>query len=116
MFAAEKPGRIVITKPVTVGKTKLSSKPANRKMTRNFNGYIRERLSYKCRLHSIELVEINSKGTGGVCSCCGAEGKRQPDGFWCPSCVYKATISLNSAKNIESKYNSKNKKIKFENG
>lgn len=107
MFAAEKPERIVITKSVTVGKTKLPSKSANRKITRNFNGYIRERLSYKCRLHSIELVEINSKGTGVICSCCGAEGKRQPDGFWCPDCGYKAAISLNSAKNIEIKYNSK---------
>ncbi len=47
MLAAEKPKRIVITKPVTIGKTKLSSKSANRKMTRSFNGYIRERLSYK---------------------------------------------------------------------
>ncbi len=112
MFAAEKPERIVITKPVTVGKTKLPSKSANRKMTRNFNGYVRERLAYKCRLHSIELVEINSKGTGGICSCCGAEGKRQPDGFWCPDCGYKATISLNGAKNIESKYNSKKVRTK----
>jgi len=114
MFTAEKPERVVITKPVTVGRTKLPVKSANRKMTRSFNGYVRERLSYKCRLHSIELVEINSKGTGGVCSCCGAEGKRQPDGFWCPSCGYKAAISLNGAKNIESKYNSKKGKAKKE--
>ena len=85
MLAAEKPKRIVITKPVTIGKTKLSSKSANRKMTRSFNGYIRERLSYKCRINSIELIEINSKGTGSVCSCCGAEGKRLPEGFYCPS-------------------------------
>lgn len=104
MLAAEKPKRIVITKPVTIGKTKLSSKSANRKMTRSFNGYIRERLSYKCRINSIELIEINSKGTGSVCSCCGAEGKRLPEGFYCPSCGYEAAISLNGAKNIESKY------------
>ncbi len=112
MFAEEKPERIVITKPVTVGKTKLPSKSANRKITRNFNGYVRERLSFKCQLHSIELVEINSKGTGGICSCCGAEGKRQPDGFWCPDCGYKATISLNGAKNIENKYNGKKVRAK----
>ncbi len=112
MLASEKPERIVITKPVTSGRTKLPSKSANRKMTRSFNGYVRERLSYKCRLHSIELVEINSKGTGGICSCCGAEGKRQPDGFWCPNCGYKATISLNGAKNIEGKYNSQKVRAK----
>lgn len=112
MFAEEKPERIVITKPVTVGKTKLPSKSANRKITRNFNGYVRERLSFKCQLHSIELVEINSKETGGICSCCGAEGKRQPDGFWCPDCGYKATISLNGAKNIENKFNGKKVRAK----
>lgn len=112
MLAEEKPQRIVITKPVTVGKTKLASKSANRKLSRSFNGYVRERLSYKCRLHSIELVEINSKGTGSICSCCRAEGKRQPDGFCCPSCGYKTTISLNGARNIEQKYNSSGKKIK----
>lgn len=108
MFAAEKPQRVVITRPVTINKTKLPSKSANRKMTRDFNGYIRERLAYKCRLQSIELVEINSKGTGSVCSCCGAEGKRQSDGFYCPNCGYKDAISLNGAKNIESIYNKKN--------
>lgn len=104
MFAAEKPMKVVITKPVTVGKTKLTSKTANRNLTRSFNRYIRERLSYKCRLNSVELVEINSKGTGAVCSCCQAEGERQPDGFFCPSCGYKATIALNGARNIENKY------------
>lgn len=105
MLASEKPAKIVITRPLTVNKTKLSSKSANRKMTRSFNGYIRERLSYKCRVHSIDLIEINSKGTGSICSCCGAEGKRTQEGFQCPKCGYKASISLNGAKNIESKYN-----------
>ncbi len=105
MLASEKPAKIVITRPLTVNKTKLSSKSANRKMTRSFNGYIRERLSYKCRVHSIDLIEINSKGTGSICFCCGAEGKRTQEGFQCPKCGYKASISLNGAKNIESKYN-----------
>lgn len=107
MLEAEKPCRVVIARPVTVGKTKLASKSANRKLTRGFNGYIRERLSYKCLLNSVELVEINSKGTGSVCSCCGAEGKRLPDRFECPECGYKASISLNGARNIEENYNKK---------
>lgn len=105
MIESEKPNKIVITRPLTIGRTKLSSKSANRKLSRSFNGYIRERLSYKCRVHSIELVEINSKGTGSICSCCGAEGKRLPESFQCPNCGYEAPISLNGAKNIESKYN-----------
>ncbi len=108
MLAVEKPGKIVITRPLTVGKIKLPSKSANRKMTRSFNGYVRERLAYKCRMHSIELVEINSKGTGSICSCCSAEGKRMREGFWCPKCGYKDSLSRNGAKNIENKYNTTN--------
>lgn len=105
MLAVEKPEKIVITKPVTLNKTKLYSKSANRKMTRSFGGYIRERLSFKCRINSVELVEINAKGTGTICSCCGAEGKRTRTGFVCEKCGFKSTISLNGAKNIEKKYN-----------
>lgn len=107
MLEAEKPGRIVIARPLTVGKTKLPSKAANRNMTRGFQGYVRERLSYKCRIHSIELVEINSKGTGSVCSRCGAEGKRLPEGFRCPECGYEVPLSLNGARNIKNKYENK---------
>ena len=76
-------------------------------IVRSFNGYIRDRLLYKCRIHSIELIEINSKGTGSICSQCGAEGKRLQDGFHCTECGYKSKASLNGAKNIEIKYNKK---------
>lgn len=107
MIAAEKPNRIVITRPITINRTKLSAKSSNRNITRSFNGYIRDRLSYKCRINSIELVEINSRGTGTTCSQCGAEGKRSQDGFYCPECGYASAISINGAKNIEKKYNQK---------
>ena len=108
MLAEEKPERIVITRSVKVNKTKLPSKSANRKMTRNFNSYIRERLAYKCRINSIELVEIHSKGTGSICSNCGAEGKRTASGFICAKCGFQGTIPFNSAKNIENKYKEPN--------
>jgi hypothetical protein len=104
MFRTEKPARIVITKPVTKNKSKLYSKSGNRKLTRNFRGYIRDRLTYKCQVNAVELVELNSKGTGKICSACGAEGKRQGREFTCESCGLKTTIALNSAKNIQHKY------------
>lgn len=104
MIEAEKPARIVITRPVTRNKTKIYARSANRKMSRRFNGYIRERLAYKCRVHSIELVEISSKNTGQRCSACGGEGKRQGKGFVCENCGLETTIALNSAKNIQQKY------------
>lgn len=104
MIAVEKPGTVVITKPVTVGKAKLPLKAANRNMARSFQGYIRERLSYKCSVNSIELVQINSKGTGSVCSNCGETGTRGASGFTCESCGFHSTIPLNGAKNIENRY------------
>lgn len=104
MIRTEKPARIVITKQVTKNKTKIYAKSANRKLARSFNGYIRERLAYKCKIHSIELVKISSKYTGNICSVCGAEGKRQGKEFVCESCGAKTTIALNSARNIEQRY------------
>lgn len=109
MFRIEKPACIVIAKPVTKNKTKLYSKSVNRKLARNFHGYIRERLAYKCQINAIELVQINSKGTAKICSNCGAEGNRQGKEFVCQSCGFKTTIALNSAKNILKKYTEKSK-------
>ena len=76
-------------------------------MTRNFHGYIRERLAYKCMVNSIELLEINSKGTGKNCCECGAEGKRKGSAFICENCGLETTIALNAAKNIHQKYSGK---------
>lgn len=104
MICDEKPARIVITKAVTKNKTKIYAKSANRKLARTFNGYIRERIAYKCKVHSIELVEISSKHTGKTCSACGAEGKRQGKTFMCESCGFMGTIAVNTAKNIQQKY------------
>lgn len=103
MLRMEKPGRVVITRPVMKNKTKYRSKSTNRKLSRSFRGYIRERLAYKCRINSIELVELNSSGTGSICSSCGAEGKRRGTEFVCERCGMQSTIPLNSAKNIQLK-------------
>lgn len=109
MIKSEKPARIVITKPVTKNRTKIYSKSANRNRSRNFSGYIRERLAYKCKVNSIELAEISSNRTGKICSACGAEGKRFGKEFECAICGLRTTIALNSAKNIEQKYLTKSK-------
>lgn len=105
MLDIEKPSKIVITKPITKNKTKYYSKSMNRNLSRSFSGYIRERLAYKCKVHSIELAEINAKGTGSVCSSCGAEGILQKTEFICGNCGTKISKALNSAKNIQIKYN-----------
>lgn len=105
MLKTEKPGKVVITRPVTANKRVSRSKTANRRLARSFYGYIRERLKYKCKVNSVELAEINSKGTGSICSSCGAEGKRRGTDFSCGNCGMTTTVSLNSAKNIQKKYN-----------
>ena len=105
MIKTEKPKLIVITKPVTKNKTKNYSKGLNLRLSRSFREFIRQRLAYKCREHGIELIEINSKGTGSVCSLCGEIGKREKEMFVCQNCGFSATIAENSAKNIEIIYN-----------
>lgn len=104
MLKIEKPNKVVVTKPIIKNKTKCYSKSMNRKMSRTFRSYIRERLAYKCMVNSIEFIEINSNGTGNICSSCGAKGERQGTEFICKNCGMQTTVSLNSAKNIQLKY------------
>lgn len=106
MLAAEKPARIVVTKPVA-GSPKSKSRAVNRMLTGSLLGYVRKRLAEKCAAQSVELVELSLKGTCFVCSQCGAQGKRLPEGFVCTACGYKSAIPLNGARNIENKYNRK---------
>ena len=94
----------MITRPITINKTKLKYKISNRKVTESSKGFVRKRLAQKCLANSIELTEINSKGTGMICSNCGAEGRRLAEGFVCENCGFKSTIALNGARNIEKKY------------
>ena len=94
----------MITRPLTINKTPLKYKTSNRKVTEGPQSYVRKRLTQKCDANGIQLVEINSKGTGNVCSNCGMEGKRLIEGFVCEHCGFKSSIALNGARNIEKKY------------
>ena len=103
MIAEEKPGCIVVTKPVTKRRTKFYDKKVNRKYARSFYGYIRRRLAEKCRVRGIALVEIGFADTKRICSACGSEGLCDREGFHCPACGYHATVAQNAARNIEKK-------------
>ena len=105
MLETEKPARIVITKPVRIGRNWSKYRPVNRMLTGSCQGYVRKRLAEKCGVHGVELVEINSKDTGSVCSNCGAAGERQREKFRCNACGFESTTALNGARNIERKYN-----------
>lgn len=104
MLREEKPARIVIPSRVLKKCTKHYSRTVNLKLTRSFQGFIRERLAFKCRLNSVEIVEVNAKGTGSLCADCGTEGKCWKDEFVCEHCGSHTTVALNAAKNVEKKY------------
>ena len=101
MLREENPSCIVITKTVKKNRGRYFSPSLNRKLTRSFGGFIRERLRQKCTERGIELTEISSKGTGSICSSCGAMGKRIREEFHCESCGLSVSIAENSARNIE---------------
>lgn len=109
LIREEKPGLIVITRPVTINRTSFYNSESNRTNSRSFQGYIRERLKFKAKLNGITIEEINSKGTGSICSGCGAKGVRSGNDFICGECGLNISIALNGARNIENKYKANNK-------
>lgn len=62
-------------------------------------GYIRKRLTQKCREQSVELVEVFGKDISRECSVCGSIGERRDGSFVCPSCGYEADPKQNAARN-----------------
>lgn len=64
-------------------------------------GYIRERLSLKCREQSVVLVEVSGKNISRECSSCGAPGNRREGMFVCSQCGYAADRGENTARNAK---------------
>ncbi|MCM1184773.1 MAG: zinc ribbon domain-containing protein [Roseburia sp.] len=62
-------------------------------------GFVRERLTQKCRENSIVLVEVAAKAISTECSRCGASGKLHGELFTCESCGYEADKKRNAAEN-----------------
>lgn len=64
-------------------------------------GYIRDRLSQKCRENNIRLVEVYAKNISNECSDCGAVGKKKEGCFYCSTCGMKLDEKVNAAKNAK---------------
>lgn len=62
-------------------------------------GYIRSRLTQKCREQAVEILEVPGKEISSECSRCGAAGVRQKRLFVCPSCGYSEDNKINAAIN-----------------
>lgn len=64
-------------------------------------GYIRKRLTQKCKEQSVEIVEVLGKDISNECSECGAIGMKAEGRFHCPACGYEMVEKVNTARNVK---------------
>ncbi|MCI9025157.1 MAG: transposase, partial [Dorea sp.] len=64
-------------------------------------GYIRKRLTQKCKEQSVEIVEVLGKDISNECSECGAIGMKAEGRFHCPACGYEMEEKVNTARNVK---------------
>lgn len=94
----EKPAAVYLPKlPPNISIT--HKKQLNHSMTLWRRGYIRERLLYKCEMHSILAVEVIGKDISRICCICGERGRDIEQQFICPHCGNSMIKRVNSARN-----------------
>ena len=99
MLETEKPGTVYY--PKLPGTTKAGvNKKVNAAVNMWQRGFVKSRLTRKCRERSIELTEVFGKGISTECSHCGAEGKKEGNMFRCPSCGLEMPERQNTAANV----------------
>ncbi len=98
MMRTEKPGVIYLPKLPQSSKAGV-----NRRINSSVNmwqkGYVRNRLTQKCREQSVELIEVFGKDISNECSRCGAIGQKANSVFFCKACGTKLPERENAAKN-----------------
>lgn len=98
MLRTEKPAVIYLPKLPQSSKAGINKK-INSSVNLWQKGYVRSRLTQKCREQSISLVEVFAKDISRVCSQCGAVGEKTEDIFICKTCGAKLSERENAAKN-----------------
>lgn len=96
----EKPGTVYIVKlpkPQGLGK----NKKINYSIAHWQRGYIRKRLTQKCREQSVEIVEVLGKDISNECSHCGEIGIKEGGTFICSSCGFETEEKINTALNVK---------------
>lgn len=99
-LAAEKPKTIYIVKfpkPQAGG----HNKKINYTVGQWKRGYIRKRLTQKCKEQSVEIAEVIGKDISNECSECGAIGTKAEGMFCCAACGYEIEEKKNTARNVK---------------
>ena len=63
-------------------------------------GYIKQRLTQKCKEQSVRLIEVLGKDISNECNICGSTGIKENGIFRCPYCGYEAKEKENAARNV----------------
>lgn len=98
MLQTERPAVIYLPKLPQSSKAGINKK-INNSVSMWQRGYVRDRLSQKCKEKSIELVEVFGKDISNECSQCGTIGKKAKDIFTCGACGARLPERENTAKN-----------------
>ena len=99
MLETEKPGTVYYPKLPPKSKAGVNRR-VNATVSMWQKGFVKSRLTQKCRERSIELAEVFAKGISTQCSNCGADGAKKDDLFRCPSCGLKLSERQNAARNV----------------
>lgn len=98
MLRTEKPCVIYLPKLPQSSRAGVNKK-INSSVSMWQKGYVRNRLTQKCREQSIELIEVLGKNISIECSRCGAIGQKGNDVFRCKACGAELPERKNAAKN-----------------
>lgn len=88
---------VKLPKPQSGGR----NKKINNSMTLWQRGYIRKRLTQKCRELSVEIIEVLGKDISNECSNCGSMGTKLEGKFYCSICGYCEEEKTNTARNAK---------------
>lgn len=88
---------VKLPKPQSGGK----NKKINYSISHWQRGYIRKRLTQKCKEQAVTVVEVLGKDISNECSSCGEVGKKESGRFICPACGYEEEEKTNTARNVK---------------
>ena len=98
MLRTEKPAVIYLPKLPQSSKAGVNKK-INSSVNMWQKGYVRNRLTQKCKEQSIELIEVLGKDISNECSRCGITGEKANGVFTCKACGAELPERENTAKN-----------------